>query len=264
MADVEDVAAALADLVAGFVTGTGGVPLTGVQTDIVTGWPRPNDLKDTLADGGVMISVFPLSGATSNVTRHQWEWETVMVPEITATADVEGGTITFGGAIVLPFNICVTAPGCRAASYAAVAGETPESLAAAVAAALRASGEPTVASGAQVITGRGGPLTVTLGGSGVLAREAAREKQVFRITTWASSQALRLATAKVFEAKLLALTRIRLPDGTIGTPKYMRTIVSDHGELESEYRRDLDLFVEYPIIETISGTTVVSEQLAAA
>jgi hypothetical protein len=258
VADIEDVADALASIVTGFLTGAGGAPLTGVQTDVFAGWPEPTALKQSLAAGNVTVSVYAMPGATSAVTRHQRDWERTGTSAITTTAAVAGGTITFGGTITLPLNVTIQAPGNKSASYAAQTGDTLATLASGVATALNLAGVQASANGAAVTVADGGPLTVSLGGQGTLIRENAREKQVFQITVWAPTQALRLATSRAFEALLMGLDVVALPDGSQGNIMFMRNMLNDHSQLENLYRRDVWMTVEYPITETTIAWDVVS------
>lgn len=258
MADIEDVAATLASTIAGLLTGSGGTPLNGVQTDIFPGWPKPNDLKAALAAGNVQISVYPMPGATSNVTRHQRNWELVSAASITTTAAISGGVITFGGTITLPLNVAVTSEGLTA-NYQAVSGETLTSLASHVATACVTAGIQASASGAAVTLASNDPnAAVSLGGQGTLGRENARSKQVFTISIWAPSPSLRSTTAKAFEPYLMGLDTLTLPDGSVGHIFFQREQDNDHSEVEGLYRRDIWFTCEFPYVETAPAYSVTT------
>jgi hypothetical protein len=252
MADVEDVSQVLVTLIAGMLTGAGGVPLTGVQTDAFAGWPKPNDLNAAMTAGAIQVSIYPQAGSSTQVTRHQRQWERTGTSAITTTAVIAGGVITFGGSVTLPLNVAVAAQG-RSTNYAAVAGETLASLAIAVAASCVAAGIGASASGATVILASGGPATITLGGEGTLIRENAREEQIFQITVWAPTQALRQATTKAFESQLAGTDVLNLPDGSQANIRYMKHMINDHSEVENLYRADIWYRIEYPVTETTPG-----------
>jgi hypothetical protein len=256
VADIEDVSATLASTIAGLLTGSGGVPLNGVQTDVFPGWPKPNDLKAALAAGAVQVSVYPMPGASGSATRHERDWELLTAAVVTTTVTISNGIITFGGSITLPLNVSVNSESLTA-TYGATDSDTLTSLASNVAAACVASGIRAAASGAVLTLASGDPYaTVSLGGQGVLGRENAREKQIFQITTWAPSQALRQATAAAFEPYLMGIDTLTLPDKSAGHIFFMKSLLNDHSELENLYRKDVWFTVEYPYVETTPAYSV--------
>jgi hypothetical protein len=246
--DLEEVSQTLADNIAALLANESGAPRTGAHTSVFAGWPTSNDLKAALAAGHVCVSVYPMPGATSNVTRNAPDWKLKSPSVVTTTVAVANNVITFGGAITLPLNVGVRI-GHIQAVYAAQAGGTLETLAAGVVWALQAMGVSAVAAGATVSITSTDAAEVTLGGRAVYCREAIQIKQVYMISIWAPSQALRMATANAFYGNFFAQTRITLSDGTIGLLLFQREVPSDHSELEGLYRRDTYATVEYAVME---------------
>jgi hypothetical protein len=254
--DLEEVSETLAANIAALLANDDGSPKNGAHTAVFAGWPVPSDLKTALAAGHVCVSVYPMPGATSNVTRHAPEWVLKTPSIITTTAAVTDNTITFAGAITLPLNVGVQVGPIQAA-YAAQVGGTLETLATGVAVALQAEGIPATAAGPTVVIGSPDAARVTLGSRAVFWRESVQVKQVYNIGIWAPSPALRKATAAAFIGNLFADPRKTLTDGTTGILLYQRETVSDHSELENLYRRDVFASVEYPIMETTEAWDVV-------
>jgi hypothetical protein len=249
MADLEDVSTILASTIAGLLTGAGGIPLNGVQTDVFPGWPKPNDLKAALASGGVQVSVYPMPGASSNVTRHQSTWAVFTPSTITTAANISGRLVTFSGTITLPLNVSA-AMGRISALYAVQAGDTLEDIAAGLADALQVEGISAVSNGVAMTVPGNDPVIIRFGSRAVLAKESFRTKQVFTISTWAPSAALRKATLQAFQGNLFASPRIALDGGfSTGILLFQREVPSDHSEVSGLYRRDLYASVEFSVFE---------------
>lgn len=253
MADLEDVVATLASTIAGIIN-TNGAP---APTSVVSGWPLPSDLTAAAAAGKVIVSVYAQPGATSNVTRFQWDAVPQTPAVITTAATLANGVITFGGTITLPLNVAIFAGG-QSYSYAAQSGDTIAILIQQLAYLVQNTFAISITGTTLTFANPPIDIAVYLGGQGTLIRENAREKQAFQITTWAPTQPLRMATVKAFEPGLFALNSITLPDGTAGMLFSMRSFNTDAGQVDNFYRRDVIVTVEYGITEIIPAWTVVA------
>lgn len=257
MPDLEEVTSTIAGCISSALSNPDGSSKSGVQTRITPGWPVTDDLKAILAAGQVMITVYPLTGASTNTTRHQAKWTELSPPVITTTVSISDNVITLGGTITLPLNVGVQL-GWRKAAYAAQSNDTLATFTAGVTGAMQSAGMNATASGTQITVVDGERVKVALGSSSVFCREAYRTKQTFVIATWAPSQTLRLATTKVFTGSFFAQPSIALPDYSTGMLLYQRDAVSDTSEVEGLYRRDQYLTVEYSVFETDEAFDVVT------
>ncbi len=276
MADVEDVSDALVSLIGAYLSGNdpasvvtpadfiasselsaSSFPLTGAQTDVFSGWPLPDELKAALGAGGVQISIYPIPGSAAQRNRHMRDWQRQGPSNITTIATINAGLLYLSGSIVLPLNASVTIRGVTV-NYAAVLGETLESLAENIAAGFTAAGIQVSVAGSTLTFDDGDPIKAALGGQGFLIREAAREEQIFQITVWAPTRALRRDTAKAFEGPLMSLDRFGLPDTSVATLRFMKVMINDHSELENCYRRDLWFRVEYPYTEIVAAYDITA------
>jgi hypothetical protein len=261
MADLEEVVSSLASTITGIINANGAP----APIKVISGWPLPDDL-DAITKGnpeatppippGVVVSVYAQPGAASNVTRFQWDTVQQNEANITTTATIAAGVITFGGTITLPLNVSIFAGG-QSYSYAAQSSDTIASIITQLSYLIQNVFAITI--DATTITFANPPpdLIVYLGGQGTMIRENARSKQNFQVTTWAPNQPLRMATVKAFEPGLFALNYIDLPDGTAGMLLFMREVPFDAGQVDNFYRRDVIVTVEYGITEIIPAWTIV-------
>lgn len=253
MADLEDVTAALASAITGIIN-TNGAP---APISVVQGWPLPDDLDTASKAGKVIISVYPQPGATSNVTRFQWDAVQQTPAVITTTVTLLNGVITFGGTITLPLNVSIFAA-CQSYSYSVQPGDTVATIIIQLSYLIQYTFAITTSTTTITFANPPIDLAVYLGGEGTLIRENAREKQAFQITVWAPTGALRMATVKAFEPGLFALNSVTFPDGTAGMLFSMRSFNTDAGQVDNFYRRDIIVTVEYGITEIIPAWTVVA------
>jgi hypothetical protein len=260
MADLEAVTLALAQSIAGMIAIPGsltGQSKTGVQTRVFPGWPLANDLKAALAAGQAFVSVYPRSGAASNVTRHEARWKDLTASAITTTASVVANVITFAGTITLPMNIAVEVGPVKVV-YTVPSGAPLSSIATALVALLVAQGVVAVADGATVAITSADDAIVRIGGANTIGREAFRTHQAYQITIWAPTQAIRAATAAAFMGSFFAQTAIDLSDNTSAMLFFKSEQVSDHSEVEGLYRRDAIVDVEFSVLETDTAFDVVA------
>lgn len=260
MADIEEVEQTLASTITDIINAAGPTP---TPITVAAGWPTADDLNALLKGRSAHVSVFAPPGASSNVTRFQWDWQVSLPPSITTTAmiNVAAGTVTFGGTVTLPFNVSVRASN-KTYVYSAISGDTPALVAVALVTLIIVDQLATAVGGVLTVASAPPDLKCSLGGEGTLLRENVREKQSFQITVWAPTQAIRIAVSKSFEAALYALNYITLSDGTAGMLLHMRSVLSDNSETEGLYRRDIICTVEYGITETTPAWSVVDAVLS--
>jgi len=245
MADQSDVENALVALVAAVLcpNGADAASANGMLARVYRGWPVASALDADLAAGWVNITVFPVSDAR-NTTRYLDEWLLPATVAPTLVATVSGNAIAFSGSAHPGQLAGIQADG-NTYVYGTDAGDTPASVAANLAAEIRAdwivllSGSTITVPGAARLRAR------------VVAEQAAllqtrRQKQSFRIICWCPDPATRDATASVIDGALAQLRFIALPDGSQGRLLFHGSMVTDRAEDASLFRRDLVYSVEYP------------------
>lgn len=260
MADQSDVETALVTLTAGalYPSGTGASSVPGADCRIYRGWPNAAALDSDLRAGIINVTVFPGHGTGRVTTRYQQEWTAnLMIP--TLTVAVSGLTISFGGSADLGqlAGILVNE---SVYPYRTLAGDTPASVAANLAAQARID---------QIVQLSGAALTIP-GASRLLARvvadaaaqkEVRRQTQTFRITCWCPTPTLRDTAAVAIDHALADTTFIDLPDGTQGRLIYAGTTVFDQSQDALLYRRDLLYSIEYATVLAATQPTMLFGEL---
>ena len=260
MADLSDVESALVGLIAGalfpsttYLPGSFALSAAGTTLKAYRGWPESATLANDLAAGKAHVSVFPLDGMTRNTTRFfPVPFVTSpAVPTLTATASgavvTLGGTATAGNVVGVAYG---SGPTRTASAYAALAGDTPTTIAAALAAKIAGA----TASG-PVLT-LPSPLNVvalTMVPQSVLT-EVRRQDQGFRVSCWCPTPAARDAICAMIDAGLAGLRdangnltqRFTIKPGDVGWLRYKQTGTNDLPSRDRVWRRDLLYTVEYP------------------
>jgi hypothetical protein len=245
MADLSDVEQALADLIAGalYPDGPDRPSAAGPLCRIYRGWPSPAALDADLVAGNVNVTVFPAGAGFRDTTRYPVAWSEAPQEPPTLTAAVAGDGVTFGGSAD-PGQIAGLIVDDRTYAYSTAAGDTPELVAAQLAAQARA---------ARIVTLSGGTLSVP-GASRLAARvvagalatsEIRRQTQDFRVTCWCPTPASRDAASVVIDVALASTLFLKMPDGSQARLTYAGGSVVDRAEDAQLYRRDLVYTVEY-------------------
>lgn len=245
MADQSDVENALVALAANAIypTGSGSPSIPGPDCRIYRGWPNSAALDTDLAAGNINITVFPRGEPGHNTTRYSACWLGSLTSP-TLTTSVFGVSVTIAG---------TAAPGQLAGLlidnvsyvYATQTGDTPETVAANLAAAVRNDWIVNLSGATLVIPGAGSILTRTVADASVM-KEVRRQEQGFRITCWCPTPATRDAVASAIDLLLAGFQFITLADGSQGRLQYRGTLVFDQSQDALLYRRDLLYDVEYP------------------
>ena len=85
-----------------------------------------------------------------------------------------------------------------------------------------------------------------------------KQKQSFRITIWAPTEALRSATAAVVDVALKRVNVVTFPDTSKGIMTYERTLITDNMERTVCYRRDLVFSIEYATLDTFQAVEITT------
>ncbi|QEL18719.1 hypothetical protein [Limnoglobus roseus] len=258
MADLSDVENALVAAVtqAIYPTGTGNPSVANADCRVYRGWPIPASLDTDLAAGKINVTVFPLD-PEQKMTRYTKDWQLQTLPTPALTLTASGTTITVGGTSSSPLNAAALVNR-KGYVYAVQPGDTPSSIATALAALINAD-TPATSVGAVVTIPAAKQLAARVGAVGTVIRETKRQKRTFQITFWCPNPTLRDAIVAPVDAALAGMERLSLPDGTGGRLLYERSRVSDRVERAVLYRRDLFYSVEYATTNTQSASQIVAE-----
>lgn len=264
MPDFAEVSDTLAGIVAGLLypNGTGQPSVTGDVYTIFPGWPTQKCLKESINDGRVQVTVYPLRGE-KNVTRYPQDPGVYSRGEktITATIDEASDTITLGGSVSTPQTVAISCNG-KTVSYGVQQSDTLTSIATALAALVSAQITAASSSG-QVVSVPGAiGLACNVGVAGQLVSELKRQQKQFMISIWAPDHVKRSRAGKAIDGGLARLKWLSFPDYTGGLNIYVRGDDSDGAEEMLLYRRDIVYQVEFPTIDVIDGASevVVAEQ----
>lgn len=246
MADQSDVESALVGLAAAalYPNGTGVASVAGADCRIYRGWPNAAALDTDLRAGIVNVTVFPGQGGRVT-TRYQQEWAAIPAAA-TLSAVVSGHTASFGGSADLG-QLAGLLVDSRTYAYRTQAGDTPASVAANLAAQIRADYVVQL-SAATVTVPAAGRLLARVVADAPAQKEVRRQVQTFRITCWCPTPATRDASAVAIDQALAETAFIDLPDASQGRLIYAGTTVFDQSQDALLYRRDLTYSVEYATI----------------
>src|SRR5579883_2940465 len=240
MADLVDVENTLQSIISAglYPNGTGQPSVTGDTFKIGRGWPAPADLDANLKAKIVTVSIYPLPNER-NVTRYPLDWETSAAASPKVTATISGNTITIGGTIQAGDFVMVKVGFVKAYSVSVGSGSTLATIAAAIVSAMIADFPGTAAVGSVVTVNSGAALAAVCGGQGTSWKELRRQVKDFQITVWCATPSQRDAVGPKVDGIFANIIRFTLPDNSFARLIYQKNIVSDKGQLEQAYRRDL-------------------------
>ncbi|CBJ38330.1 putative phage protein [Ralstonia solanacearum CMR15] len=264
MADISDVSSALVTVIAGiaYPNGTSQPSISGVPVLVYSGWPDSVQLRADLAANKAHVSVFPQPNMLRIVDTAMSDWSTPTAPVNTVTLTLSGQTITVGGTVSTPQNAALVVDG-KSYVYAVQAGDTPASIAAALAALVNAD-QTATAAGAVVTIPVAKYISPRVGGQGVAVRETRRQEQTYLITVWANCFDQRDPIAAAIDSALSGIAHLTLADQSAAL-RYKSSRQDDSQQKEGIYRRDLLYAVEFSTfaIQTLTQITATTENISA-
>ncbi len=263
MADQSDVETALvaAAMAALYPQGLSGPSACGAPVRLYRGWPESAALDADLAAGYVNITVFPEASGERNTTRYLTLWSNPVPVTPTLTVSLSADSVTFAGTAGAGQIAGVLADGVTFV-YPCVAGDGPANVAANLASQITASRPVQLANATITIPGVTRLIARTVATQGIF-NQVRRQEQIFRVTGWCPSPALRDAAMIAIDSALAATYFLPLADGSVGRLRFRQSITLDRQENASLYRRDLLYSVEYPTLQTetlaalLFGTTTI-------
>lgn len=268
MADQADVEAALAGIVGAALYPGGlaaGCAVPGAVCRVYRGFPVPAALDADLAGGTTNVSIAAVAGSAQVTTRYPDQWRVAKPVVPTLDASVGGTTATFAGSAAVGQLAALLVDG-RAAVWRTVAGDTPASVAAALAAELLRVGIAASASGAAVTCAGARNVVARITADQLAQRETRRQRQHFSATCWCADPAARDAVGSAIDAALSGIDFIGLADGSSGRLLAVTSVLSDRWEDATLYRRELTYSVDYAttITETQPCLIVLGTEISPA
>lgn len=260
MADLSDVTAAIASIIAAALYPTGAATPTspsaaGPVCKIYEGWPNAPELDKDLAAGVVNVSIFPMPGSTAT-TYQLLDNPQVLTPAVHGvTAAIAGSVVTLSGTPGQGEYAMVMVNHRKSYSRG---GNTTAAICAALLADLLADFPGSTASGSTLTIQGQSDIVVRIGAPATMGQVTHRQRESVMACVFAPTPALRTVVAKAVDVALKANVTIALPDGTEGRLVYEKTLVRDERETANVYRRDLIYSVEYATIETWTAYEVTS------
>jgi len=264
MADLSDVETTLAALVETLVypAGTNAPSINDALIRVYRGWPNQSALNADLAAGTINITLFPDARAARISTRYL-DPPIALAPVIpTLGVSMSGQTATFTGSAGLG-QLAGLLIDNTAFVHRTQSGDTPEAVAAALAAYVRTQ---------RIAQLNGASLTIPGAGS-IIGRvvadqqarvETRRQHQTIRLSCWCPTPATRDLIAAAIDQGLSQRLFLTLPDGSSARLREAGTLVFDQSQNANLYRRDLLLDVEYAttITETLPALIFGNSQIS--
>lgn len=239
-----------------------------VPNQVGIGWPNFEDLTKIIKANQAQITLYCDKSGNRNTTRF-FPQQMVKTPlNVLLTADEYGNTVTFGGSIPTtgyPYNIHTLVGQPLADAYVQTAyGDTPDSVAAKVAAAITALDLPGISASAvdNVMTVDGtANLLCNVGGSATFAQEVLRIDRLVQVSVWAADPDIRdeIEDAIMSQVGTIISSAQRLPmgDGTTTWVRYASNMPSDERELDfSMYVSHIMYKMEYGMLATEQATQI--------
>jgi hypothetical protein len=247
MPDLSDVEEALAALVsqALYPSGVDNGSAVGVVCRIYRGWPSSTALNADLQAGRVNVTVVPDTESGTTTTRYATRWQTQpMAPSFAAA--VHANEVAFSGNPTQGHMIGLLVAG-KSYVYLPVAGDTPELVAASLAASIRQD-RPVQLSGRRITLPGGEAVVARVAVCGTAYSDVRRQQRDLRIIFWCPDPIVRDQTVSAVDHALARQAFVQLPGGSEARLGYSGTAVYDQAQNALLYRRDLIYTVEYPTI----------------
>ena len=266
MAELTDVYNALVGLIGGAIwpQGAGGASAIGAPAKIYPRMPSSAELDADLRAGIIHVGVFAPPDLEKVTTRYPRIWQDQFRGVPTIAVSVVGSTVTLSGAVSIGNYVSIVVAG-QGFSYACTASDTLASVAQALAAQMPSALGARV-SGAAITIGSHGDIVARCAAPGTMMMEVRRQNRGLTVAIHAPSPQLRDATAAVIDPLIAVTDFLDLPDATAAWITYRGTEEADDGQKALDYRRDINIWAEYPTIITAPGypITLVQNQLNVA
>jgi hypothetical protein len=263
MADSADVEAAIVGVIVSalYPNGTTAASIVSAKISVDRGWPTEADVRTAVGAGTQLIRVHAVSGMSRDAERYLSVWQCGASQTTTLTATLAGHIVTIGGTVTAGEIIAVLSGGI-AYTHLALATDTLTTIAASLAASVPGAS----ATGAVLTLPATGALQAVDAVSGSTASlEVGRQKQVFSISVWATTPALRDSIFSALMPGVAANFRLTMPDGSVATRMGMQTGgPNDIPSRANVWARDLRVTWDYPIVQSMASPPMAAGVLVIA
>lgn len=228
------------------------------------GTPLASDLAKIQAQKkGVIIALYP--GRARRDVQYLNSWYKKTSPQVGLIATLSGATITFSGAPSAGLNVHVPLGRANSAPtadayYQTIAGDTLSSIAAAVAAAIVATGFAATSSGGSVTITSGIAQTVNVGGTGSITQSVNWITRSIQATIYAPTPDWRNAFSDALTTGLTGSTAqdfLTLADGSGARCKLIGDDFDEKSQLSyTLYQAFVTYDVTYLLERTVSATQI--------
>lgn len=251
MADLSDVESALTSQVVGALY-PGGISqdsAVGVMCRIYRGWPSPASLNADIAAGVVNVTISPAPEHDEVLVPYLDSGDT-MIPSNNITLTVTGSSVSFGGQIAngqLVGLLVDRVP----YIYETAASDSPESVAANLAALIRAVRNVTLLGPTVIIPGAAAVVARSVMPASVV-RALRRQRREIQVCCWCPTPLLRDSVGSLVDVALSGRAFIELADTSQAYIRYRSTQLYDQSQNSQLFRRDLCYWCEF--VMTLGST----------
>ena len=254
MADLTDVQSAIVAKIAQalYPNGTAQASAVGAACKVFPGWPVAASLDADMSGGAVNVSVFALAMSRA-VPQMPAQWQTVSITATDLAAAVSGLTITLSGIVTTPQAVTVV-QGSQAWSYQVQSTDTLTSICTGLAALIPSA----TSTGATLTLAAGDTPVVRFAEPASVIQEVGRQQQVFQVSVWAPTPALRAQVASLIDPQIRLGYRLTMPDTTAAEVKFQGSADDDMLDKRNTFVRHLRYEAEYATTITQTTTTVTA------
>ncbi len=255
-ADITDVLDALEQIAiaACYPNGTSSPSVSGKPIDIAQGWVESGDLDAGLTTGTTFVTVYSVPSSTLKLPVPLSASDGVIVAPVHGmSAVVSDLSFMLSGVPTLGEYVTVIV-GAHAYSYPAVAGDTVQIVAAALAAQIPGA----TISGSTVSLTSGPSITVRIGAPATMGRTIDRERQNVILGVWAPNPSDRAVVGAALKVGVAQNLTIILPDTSEALLLTQGMNQTDKNQLELAWRRDLTVQVTFDTVEMYPAYEVTS------
>lgn len=261
MADLSDVRDTLVGLAtsACYPNGTSSPSVTTRQITIAPGWPLPKDVDVAMKASQSIVTVYAVPGATAKEPQFYELPQVITSPIIGMAAVVTApASAAITGTPSPKEYLTFVVDGIRAYSATAGSGDTNITMAAALAALIVVDYPGTTASAGTVSIVGAHLLAVRIGAPYTVGQLLHRQRQQFRVTVFAPTDADRTAISAPIDVFFKQKLHVMFSDTSQGIMTFLNVIEDDTSEKLGNYRRGLVYEVCYGTMNTYTAYSITS------
>jgi hypothetical protein len=261
MADLSDVRDTLVSLAtaACYPNGTSNPSVTTRKITIGAGWPLPKDVDVAMSANQSIVSVYAVPGATAKEAQLFEHPYIITAPIIGLVAVVNSASsVTISGAASAGEYVTFIIDGRNVYSSTAGTNDSNVSMAVTLALLIAANYPGTSASAGVVSIVGAHTVIVRIGAPYTVGQLLHRQRQQFRVTVFAPTDADRTAIAAPIDVLFKQNLRLTFSDTSQGIMTFLNVMDDDKSEKLGNYRRGLVYEVCYGTINIFNAYIITS------